>query len=169
MSLIVRIIPDGSIEFDGFEEETLSLLSDLPKILEHRSDPRVRIRMFPNIIPNDQKANEAWHDVMDAELEYLFSSAEELIVKDLQMLDQDGVLRVPPKHFKGWMSGLNQARILLGELYGLGEEDMRGIEFHEIGEKEAAVYRVHFYGMLMHVFVDVESGAWRNDDRGLLE
>ena len=53
MSLIVRIIPDGSIEFDGFEEGTLSLLSDLPKILEHRSDPRVRIRMFPNIIPNN--------------------------------------------------------------------------------------------------------------------
>ena len=75
MAMQVSLTPEGDLSLSGFDQTSLYLLNDVPAILHYRSDPGVRARMFPDALPGDQEANDAWHNLMDADLEHLFASA----------------------------------------------------------------------------------------------
>ena len=160
MALQISMTPEGDLAMVGFDETSLYLLNDVPSILHYRTDPGVRARMFPDALPDDREANDAWHNAMDAELEYLFASAEELVLKDLEGLGESGVLKIPATHRDAWMSGLNQARIILAELYGLVEEDMENSRPDPSRDRDVAVYRIQFYAWLLEILLEAQSGTW---------
>ena len=164
MALQISMRPEGDLALEGFDETALFLLNDLPAILHYRADPGVQARMFPDALPGDLEANDAWHDAMDAELEYLFASAEELMLKDLEGLDEGGVLAIPATHLDAWMNGLNQARIILGELYGIVEEDMHNENPDPGRDRDVAVYRINFYAWLLQILLEIQAGTWAEED-----
>ncbi|MCX7915842.1 MAG: DUF2017 family protein, partial [Verrucomicrobiae bacterium] len=114
---------EKTVELTGIPPILRQCLFHLPEILRHRSQPGVRERLFPDLEPGNPRANAEWHDLADPELRHLFVSAEETVVRDLSALEGDRV-RVPLAHLAAWMSAINQARLILGELHHVTDRDM---------------------------------------------
>ena len=56
------------------------------------------------------------------------------------------------------MSALNQARLILGELFKLAEKDMENADLDLSDPKHLALLRIHVLGYLLQLFVELESG-----------
>ena len=64
----------------------------------------------------------------------------------------------PVEHVDAWMSALNQARLILGELFSVTEKDMNATDLDAHSEKTLAIVRIHLLGYLLRLFVQLESG-----------
>ena len=55
------------------------------------------------------------------------------------------------------MSALNQARLILGEIHQINEEDMNRVDFDPQNPKHLAALRIHLLGYLLQLFVELET------------
>ena len=147
--------PDAKhLRIDGIDSLLGMCLQELPAILEKRDSPAVRQRIFPNP-SSDAKANNDWQQHVTPELRHLFVSAGETVVRDLTGLDA-GTLKFQAEHANAWMSALNQARLILGELHHITDADMEAGDLDPRDPKQRAVLLIHIYGMLLQLFVEHE-------------
>src|SRR5439155_15666489 len=116
--LRVRSVGAGDIWMSGLEPVMAAVLLEVPAILGNRDQPEARRRLLPDPQPGDPLASAEWHRLMDGELLHLFASAGEVFERDLSGLRPDrGEITFPAKHIPSWMSAINQARLILGELH----------------------------------------------------
>lgn len=144
------------LRIKGIEPLLAMCLQELPAVLEKRDSPAARPRLFPNPTGADAKANDDWQQFVAPELRHLFVSAGETVVRDLTALDGD-TLTFPAEHVNAWMSALNQARLILGELHEIADHDMDPNDLDPRVPKQRAVLLIHLYGYLLQLFVEHES------------
>lgn len=158
----LRVQADGPnrIRLSGVDPVLLDCLQNLPEILAQREAPGVRERLFPNPTAGETETNRDWQRIIAPELRHLFASAGETVMGDLVSLAPDPQHRhhyqitFAADHLNAWMSALNQARLILGELYHVTETDMNRAEFDPDNPKDIAVFRIHVLGYLLQLLVE---------------
>ena len=164
INLRVRPVDAKHIRISGIEPFLADCLQGLGEVLEQRDSPKARERLFPNPTTADDKANAEWQQQITPEMRHLFVSAGETVARDLTALQPEtpetGCLQVtfPAEHVNAWMSALNQARLILGELFSVTEKDMNAVRFDVHNAKTLAIVRIHLLGYLLQLFVELESG-----------
>lgn len=153
-SFTIERIGEDAVSINGIDDATLALLHEVPSILHYRSHPSVSKRLFPDVKPGDEQVSEEFHEATDPDLEYLFASAEEILIRDLAGI-RDGSIEIPDTHVRAWMSALNQARLILAELNQIDAADMGRGEFDPDEKKDLAVLKIHFFGFVLHLFIDL--------------
>ena len=165
MSLLrVQPVDSKTIRISGIEPFLADCLETLGQTLELRDSPRVSHRLFPPPTADNDRANEEWRKYAGPELRHLFVSAGETVLRDLTGLKPEET--TPPSyevsfsaaHANAWITSLNQARLILGELYHVTEEDMSRTRFDVNDDRTLAIVRIHLLGYLLHLFVELETG-----------
>jgi hypothetical protein len=165
----VRIVNSKHLRISGLNRLIASCLVQVPEILDQRD--AASSRLLPTPTTHDEKANEEWRRLVAPELRHLFVSAGETFARDLARLKPDANhpglthIAIPLEHVNAWMTALNQARLILGEVYLLDERDMNNFELDVEQPKHRAVLIVHVLGEVLHLLVEFEGR--RNLDRGV--
>lgn len=131
----------------------------LPSWLESE-DPLVRRRLLPQVF-EDPEEEAQWRRFGASELEYLFLSRAEILRRDLETLEPEGVLafsfrmRIPRGHESAWLSSLNGGRLALFVMHKLDEQDMaRDPASLQDPEKELALLRIHLMAWVQELMLD---------------
>jgi hypothetical protein len=157
---------DGAnrIRLSGLDLVLLDCLQSLPDILDQRDAPGVRRRLFPDPTTAETEVNSDWQRLMTPELHHLFVAAGETVVRDLATLAPDlehknhFQITFATDHLNAWMSALNQARLILAELFTITDADMNRTDFDLDQPKDLAVFRIHILGYLLQLLVEHASG-----------
>jgi hypothetical protein len=148
------------VRIGGLNDLTAHCLLRVPEILDQRDLAGTRLLPQPT---SNEKANDEWRRLIAPELRYLFVSAGETFARDLAGLKTDSRhsgdthITIPVEHISAWMSALNQARLILGEVHRLDEHDMNNFELDVKQEKDLAVLLVHVLGEILHLLVEFEN------------
>ena len=162
--LRVQAVNHKQVRVGGINPFLAACLQELPEILAQRDHPSARRRLFPDPTAGDREANADWQRLMEPELRHLFVSAAETVARDLAALQPDTSEKdcletaFPAAHVSAWMSALNQARLILGELHHVEEPDMTREQFDLQDARQLAVLRIHVFCYLLQLFVELESG-----------
>ncbi len=160
-------------------------LQELPLILSKREEPRAQKRLFPNPTTADDAANQDWQEHVAPDLRHIFESAHETVVRDLVQMQVGPVRKqqkkgaeqstkptgkqnktlaqkqftviFPAEHLRAWMCAVNEARLILGEIHGVTEEDMNTFGVLGNNEMRQAVLRIHLLGWLMELLVEADA------------
>ena len=153
--LRVRSVGAGDIWMSGLEPVMAAVLLEVPAILGNRDRPEARRRLLPDPQPGDPLASAEWHRLMDGELLHLFASAGEVFERDLRGLRPDrGEITFPAKHIPAWMSAINQARLILGELHHVDEADMTLESADQDEARRGAIARIMVLAYLLEHLVN---------------
>jgi hypothetical protein len=164
INLRVRPIDDKQIRISHIDPVLADCLYELPEIVEKRDLPAAHARLFPNPTDKDEKANADWQQFVAPDLRHLFVSAGEVVARDLTALKPEprdpSRLQVtfPAEHVNAWMSALNQARLILAELFAVDERDIDDTSLDLKDPKQKAILKIHLLGYLLHLFVESQSG-----------
>jgi Domain of unknown function (DUF2017) len=164
INLRVRPVDAKRIRISGIEPFFTDCLQGLGEILEQRDSPKVRERLFPNLMTADDNTNADWQRLTAPELRHLFVSAGEIVTRDLTALQPEtgetGCSQVTfaADHVNAWMSALNQARLILGEIHEIDEADMNRTDLDPHNPRHVAAFRIHLLGHLLYLFVELENG-----------
>lgn len=150
------------IRLAGLDPLTLHCLFEVPAILAKRDDPTAQKRLFPDPAPAHPAVNAEWQQWVRPEMRHLFASAGEIFEQDLASLAAAGpaatpAVRIAHEHLAAWMSALNQARLILGELHQVTETDMDRRDLDPRVEKDRALLTIHVLGYVLQLLVDWQS------------
>jgi hypothetical protein len=163
-NLTVQPLNEKQIRIRGIDPVLLDCLQNLPQILEQRDSPAARQRLLPDLTPADPQANREWQHAVAPELRHLFATAGETVIRDLTAVTptdpsaRHHELTFPAEHVNAWMCALNEARLILGQVFQITEADMATTEFDVRRPKGRAVLRIHVLGYLLQLFVQLETG-----------
>ncbi len=153
--LSIRTLDAHRLELIGIDSTIALCLRHVPTILSHRDAAGVRERLYPDALPNDPARNAEWHRLTDADLRHLFETAQQTLERDLRSLDpRRRKLAFPAEHLRGWMSAVNQARIVLSEQHQLEASDLQRQDFTPGSPRDAALLQVQVLGYVLQVLVD---------------
>jgi len=159
--------PDGSIAVEELTPPFLFVLFEVPGLLGPDQPDEVKRRLFPDPSDNEEIRKD-WERLVHPELYALLASAREIVRKDLgRMVPAGGTCRleIPAPHVSAWISALNTARLALGAVHGIEdeddlhpfddpeEEDDDGEEVVELDERRLAVVKIHLLGELQALLV----------------
>ena len=162
--LCVEPIDAKHIRISGIEPFLANCLEGVADVLEKRDSPQVRERLFPDPTPANVKMNEDWQKLISPDLRHLFVSAGDIVTRDLTGLSEDPretgsyLVTFPTEHLNAWMSALNEARLILGELFHITEKDLNRKKFDGAGARTLAIVRIHMLGYLLQLLVEFETG-----------
>jgi len=163
IDLKVQPLDEKRILISGIPPVLATVLHEMPEILELRDSPEARARLYPKPT-DDDKINQEWRQIAGPELRHLFVSAGETVGRDLTAMTVDGesgdAYRVafPIEHVPAWISAINQARLILGEVHKIDEAEMNRTNFDPQSAKHMAALRIHLLGYLLHLFVELDGG-----------
>lgn len=168
--------PDGGIAIEDLTPPFVFILFELPGLLGPDQPDEVKRRLFPDP-SDDDEIRKDWERLVHPELYALLASAREIVLKDLQKLVPTGGtcrLEIPAPHVNAWISALNAARLALGAVHGIEDEDDlqpfgddeedddENDEPVELDERRLAVVKIHLLGELQALLVlqqDPEAGG----------
>lgn len=165
IDLRVHLVDEKHLRISGIHPYLGVLLQELPGILEQRDSAAAASRLYPQPSLTDSKLNDEWQQMVAPELRHLFVSAGQTVLQDLPGLQpqtpETGYLEltIPAEHLNAWMSALNQARLILGELFSIREQDMNAQELDLRSAKQTAVLKIQMLGYLLHLFVEFAGGG----------
>ena len=148
--LTLRAKDAQTLVLSGLDEFLGSLMRDIPLLGTPSSGSEGRL--FPDPTGGrEAEADADWREFVRPELEDQFALNRDVVEEDLQeMRDcRSGGLEVeiPRAHLPQWIHALNQARLALNTLHGLGERELE--EDTEVsGEEGLVLFRIQFYGLL---------------------
>ncbi len=155
----IRLAEDAGVQMDDIDEFAAMLLRELPGIAS-TDDDRANARIYQSPTGGkDEEIDEDWKENVEPELHDLFANAVDMVVDDLAAMKPDEfdelVLRIPPRHLDPWLHTLNIARLTLGEIWDVTQEDMESRYGSANGDPERtmAVLKIDFYGMLMEFLI----------------
>ncbi len=166
---VVARRPDGSVVLSDLAPWFVTVLLELPDLLAAGQPDDVQRRLFPDP-GEDPERNRDWDRLVRPELFALLASAREILVRDLEGLSpQQGdpgsllwSVSVPSAHVAAWISALNAARLTLGALHDIRESDMDALPPpDEWGDKQTAVAKIHLYGVLQQMLLELDTGEER--------
>ena len=162
--LRVHAVNEKQLRITGLDTVLCDCLQLLPDILEQRDASAAHHRLFPDPVPGDIATNDDWHRLIGPELRHLFVAAGETVARDLTALQPDPKnetqwqLTFPAEHLAAWLSALNQARLILGELHQVTEDDMNSADLDLRRPKDLALFQIHILGFLLQQLVEFQSG-----------
>ncbi len=127
-----------------------------------RDDPVVR-RLLPDVYLDDPGASAEFRRLSGDVVRTHKVSAIESVLTDLELLrDRDGGLAVSPERAAAWLTALNDARLALGTLLAVGEDDdlhaeldtyeqqlaEGGLDSDEPADQALRAYRIAVYDFL---------------------
>lgn len=158
----LRVQPDGPkhIRLTGLDPVLLDGLFALPEILPALDRPKVRSRLLPAPTSAETEINTDWEAHVVPELRHLFVAAAETVLRDLTLLEDPDhnlrrQLRFPAEHRAAWISALNQARLILGQLHAITEADMTQEDFDLETARGLAIFRIHVLGHLLQKLLEL--------------
>ena len=156
--IALRIERSGEkhIRITGLDPVLLDCLHALPEILDQRDQPAARQRLLPDPT-TDPAINADWQQAIAPELRHLFVAAGDTVVRDLTGITPGGELTFAAEHLNAWMSALNEARLILGEIFHITDADMETTEFDVTTAKGLAVFRIHVLGYFLQLLVELET------------
>ncbi len=109
-------------------------------------------RLFPSPTEGrDREADADWREYVRPELEEQFSESRSRIAADLELMRDTGrkgfELDIPEANRWEWIHGLNQARLALATVHGLGEEELEELIPLQPAAAMAA-FQIQFYALL---------------------
>ncbi|MHC4818592.1 MAG: DUF2017 family protein [Planctomycetota bacterium] len=172
---------DGSIAVENLAPPFVFILLEMPGLLGPDQPDEVKQRLFPDPSEDDEIRKD-WARLVQPELYALLASAKEIVLKDLgKLVPSGGVCRleIPEPHINAWIGALNAARLALGAIHGVEDEDdlhpfgdpddEEDDEVVELDERRLAIVKIHLLGELQALLVleqDPESGGPDPDDQG---
>jgi hypothetical protein len=155
--LRLELADDKHLRLTGISPLLAHCLFELPEILRLRDQPEPHQRLFPDPLQHDAESSAEWHRLMDDDLQHLFASAEEIVIRDLTQFDRKAAaITFPADHANAWMSALNQARLVLGAKYNVTEADMDDQDLDLTDPRKKALLQIHLFGWVLQHFVDHE-------------
>ncbi|MCG3148878.1 MAG: hypothetical protein PCFJNLEI_02327 [Verrucomicrobiae bacterium] len=159
----LRVQPDGpkNLRITGIDPVVLDSLFALPEILELRDKPAARDRLLPVPTADNEALNADWQQNVTPDLRHLFVTASETVLRDLTGVEPDPrakqlqQLTFPAEHLNAWLSAVNQARLILGELHHVTEADMANADFNLAEPRDLALLRIHVLGYLLEYLVKI--------------
>ena len=151
--------PDTRLRLSGIDPVLLDCLQSLHEITDQRDAPGIRDRLFPNPTTTDNESNRDWQRLITPDLQHLFAAAADTVAGDLARVTADPrhkhhfQITFPADHHAAWMSAVNQARLILAELFTINEADMTKTDFDLDQPKDLAVFRIHILGYLLELLV----------------
>jgi len=127
-----------------------------------RDDPVVR-RLLPDVYLDDAQSSAEFRRLSGDAVRAHKVSAIDSVLTDLELLrDRDGPLVVSPDRAASWLTALNDARLALGTLLAVGEDDdlhaeldayertlgQDGVTGEESAEEALRAYRIAVYDFL---------------------
>lgn len=153
---------NGDLQFRDLALPFRDVLVELPQILKiAANDARARERLLPDAY-DDEERNEDWRRHSTPETEHLFCAARDLVELDILKMELQGKstamwrMRIAAEHHRAWMTSLNGARLALGVIYRVTEEDLddRGaLSFDSASERDAAILKIRLLGWLEELLV----------------
>lgn len=134
--------------------DLLFSLGSVPEILTLRETGPAQARLYPDVQPGHAEENLQWHETMDDDLRHLFESASDTLARDLDAVEGDRV-RFPEKNLPAWMSAINQARLILGEVHAIREADMARRDLNVKSPRDLSILHVHMLGALLEALIRV--------------
>lgn len=140
------------IIFSEVDEIIADALRKIPACADARED-KVIARIFPTPTAGaDEDADDDWRENVMPGLGELFQTHIDVVTKDLaamQTEDEFSTLTFPAEHVRDWMHTLNQARLALGALHDVTEDDIEGrTKDHDV-EKSYALFQIEIYGFIL--------------------
>jgi len=139
-------------------------LRELPHILEKRDSPEVHARLFPAPTEKDLQMNADWKEFTTPELRHLFISAGETVAQDLAGMEPEAEganlwhIEFLANHVDAWMSAVNQARLILGELHSVTDSDMERKDLDFNNPKDRAILIIHALAWLLEELIRFGDG-----------
>lgn len=163
---------DGGIAIEDLTPPIVFILLELPGMLGPDQPDEVKQRLFPDPSEDDETRKD-WARLVQPELYALLASAREIVQRDLGGLVSSGGLcrlEIPAPHVNAWISALNAARLALGAVHGIEDEDdlhpfglaEEDDEPVELDERGLAIVKIHLLGELQALLVleqDPEAGG----------
>jgi hypothetical protein len=138
-------------------------LRRLPELLADDA-PGIRGRLMGSPYPADPEATKHWEKYAGPDLEHLFRSARELVLKDVAGIAPEpraperSRIEIPASHLAAWISSLAAVRVALGSLHELKAEEMEeSLPAVLVTTRDRAVLLVHLLGWVQGLLV--EAGA----------
>ncbi len=162
--LRVSAADEKHIRITGIPPVLVFCLRDLPHILEKRDQPDAHSRLFPAPTRNDMKANHDWEQLIVPELRHLFVTSGETVARDLAKLEEESMethsccVTFAAVHLNAWISAINEARLILGELNSVTEQDMNQEDLDLDDPKQFAILKIGALGWLLQLLVTVAGG-----------
>ena len=162
--LCVEPIDEKHVRIRGIEPFMANCLEGVAEVLDRRDSPQVKERLFPDPTPANVKMNEDWQKLISPDLRHLFVAAGDTVARDLTGLAEDArekgsyEVTFPAEHLNAWMSALNEARLILGELFHITEKDMNKKRFDNTDPRTLAIVRIHMLGYLLQLLIEFETG-----------
>ena len=135
----------------------------LPELLADGA-PGIRDRLVGTPYPDDSEAMKHWEKHAVPELEHLFRSARDLVLKDVEAIAPEpraterSRMEIPVSHLAAWISSLAAVRVALGGLHDLKEEEMEEqLPAVLVTPRDRAILLVHLLGWVQGLLV--EAGA----------
>jgi hypothetical protein len=163
-SPIIQAVDEKHVQIAGINPYLAVCLFELPEVLAKRDHPSAHDRIFPPLIQADPQANTEWRELVGPDLRHLFVSAGETIIRDLTGMRDDPLrenhlqVMFPAEHLPAWMTAINEARLILGAVYQVTEEDMELHEPSPDDPKALAILKIGILGELMGFLVEFVSG-----------
>ena len=154
----IRRTDEQTIVIEDLDLFLAELLDQISTCADPGDSESARKRLYSSPTHGkDPEVDEEWTHYVEPELREQFQSALEVVQEDLANSSSDEsasrqTLIVPVKHLESWIHALNQARLALGARYNVTEEDMEKIPMG-MGERELAIFQIHFYGYLQECFL----------------
>jgi hypothetical protein len=120
-------------------------------------DPAARARIFASP-GGDRELEEDWEAFVRPELEERFEGALAAIESDLEgvrLVKGRASFAIAPEHWEPWLTGLNQARLVLWAEHRFTDAEMS--EEAEIGDarRATAFFAMNLYGFLQEILLRV--------------
>jgi hypothetical protein len=168
--LRVRAVGEKHIRINGIPPVLVFCLRELPHILEKRDTPDASARLFATPTRDDPKINADWEQIIVPELRHLFVSAGETVGRDLASLEEESAkthscrVTFAVVHLNAWMSAINEARLILGELFDVSEQDMNRENLDLEDPKQFAILKIGALGWLLGHLIAFATGESNADD-----
>jgi hypothetical protein len=156
--LRVEAVGVKQIRITGVDPVVRGSLFALPEILDQRDLPAARQRLLPPPTAGHEEINADWLLAVAPDLRHAFVSAGETVIRDLTGLTEKGELVFAADHINAWMSALNEARLILSEVFQITDADMETADIDVTTPKGMAIFRIHVLGWLLQLIVDLEAG-----------
>jgi hypothetical protein len=148
--LILERKDEQTLRLSGLDAFLTRLIQEIPATGD--PGPACESRFFPPLTGGrDPRMDGDWKQFVRPELEELFSESRRRIARDLEGLRPTGrgcyALEIPEANRWEWIHGLNQARLALAAIHGLGEAELEKKVPLEPSASFAA-FQIQFYALL---------------------
>lgn len=150
-------------ELDPFLAE---LLRQVPESAKAEGCEEAKSRLFSlPTTPDEKEICAEWKIYVEPELRRIFQTATETVAGDLAQLNAkkkafaNCTLRIPLAHADAWLSGLNQARLVIAAKYGFTDGELCDHYRSPIGSRrDLGLFQVNFYGFLQEFILQELQG-----------